>query len=617
MCGFAGLLSTIKSPASLTAVKQATATLQHRGPEEEGFYTNRDGTVALGHRRLCIIDLSSAASQPMTWAGRYHLVYNGELYNYPELKKELTGKGCRFHSNSDTEVLLAAYATYGKDCVQHFDGAFAFAIWDEVEQTLFAARDRFGEKPFFFYHNDQQFFFASEMKALWQMSVPKEVNRSLLYNFLTIGYTTNPGDPFETFYQEVLKLPAAHRLSFSVPKNEVVTERYWQTYINVDHNITEAQAVERFGDMFRQSIHRRMRSDVPIGTSLSGGLDSSSIVAFCAGEESAQYSHACFTASFAGYEKDETRHAATVAKSFNLQHFTTTIEEADVVNLMQQVSRFQEEPFSSASVLAQYAVFEKAKHTGITVMLDGQGADEVLAGYHRYYRWWWQQLYRKKILAKSGELKAAREMGVDERFDARHRLAALLPEFASSLLQSQKAKAAFRHPHLNRDFAFENKQNLYYATPSTPDLNGALYYNTFVHGLEELLRLADRNSMAHGVEVRLPFLQHELVDFLFTLPPHFKIHHGWTKWLLRKTVENKLPPEITWRRDKVGYEPPQKAWMKKGDVLEAIREAKKKLVAENILAAGVLNQEIVASNAHAAESHDWRYWSATLALWMD
>jgi asparagine synthase (glutamine-hydrolysing) len=196
----------------------------------------------------------------------------------------------------------------------------------------------------------------------------------------------------------------------------------------------------------------------------------------------------------------------------------------------------------------------------------------------------------------------------------KNRLAALLPEFSASMLQSQKAKKAFQHPDLNREFAFENKRNLYYSTPSTFDLNGALYYNTFVNGLEELLRLADRNSMAHSVEVRLPFLQHHLVEFLFSLPPHYKIHQGWTKWLLRKTAENKLPKEIVWRKDKVGYEPPQKQWMENKEVQEAIRTAKEKLVREKILAASVLNKPINAKDAHAGESYDWRYWSAA-ALW--
>jgi asparagine synthase (glutamine-hydrolysing) len=616
MCGIVGVVSESKHLTDINLVKRAAAVLQHRGPEGEGFYTNESGTVTLGHRRLRIIDLSAAAAQPMNYAGRYHLVYNGELYNYLELRNELEKKGCHFQSHSDTEVLLAAYATYGKDCLQKFDGAFAFAIWDEKEQTLFAARDRFGEKPFFFFQDEERFVFASEMKALWQMGVEKEPNRSLLYNFLTIGYTTNPADPFETFFNNIYKLPAAHSLSFSLQRNEVTTERYWQTYVAINSRITEVEASQKFEQLFSESIQKRLRSDVPIGTSLSGGLDSSTIVAFCAKESASQYTHNCFTASFAEFEKDETAQASLVAKQFNLHHYATTIHANEVINLMQKVAAYQEEPFSSASVLAQYKVFELAKQHGVTVLLDGQGADEFLAGYQKYYRWWWQELYKQKQLHKSGELKAAQALGVKESFGWKNKIAALLPEFSASILQSRKAKKAHQHPDLNRDFAFENKRNFYYATPISFDLNGALYYNSFVNGLEELLRLADRNSMAHSVEVRLPFLQHELVEFLFTLPPHFKIHQGWTKWLLRKVADDKLPKEIVWRKEKVGYEPPQKQWMQNKDVQEAIIEARKKLVQEGILASSVLQKQIIAKDAHAEESYDWRYWSAaTAAVW--
>lgn len=614
MCGITGVVSKNKSKTNLTVLKKATAVLQHRGPDNEGLYTNEAGTVALGHRRLCVLDLSAAAAQPLSYAGRYHLVYNGELYNYLELKKELEKEGCAFQTESDSEVLLAAYARHGKDCLQQFEGAFAFAIWDEKEQMLFAARDRFGEKPFYFFQDEESFCFASEMKALWQMDIRKEVNRSMLYNFLTIGYTTNPADPFETFYTNIHKLPAAHSLTYSLLRNEVATEPYWQTYVDVNTTVTETEALEEFESLFQESIHKRLRSDVPIGTSLSGGLDSSAIVAFCAAEKASQYNHNCFTASFAGFEKDETAHAALVAEKFNLHHHTTTIESGEVVSLMRKVAAQQEEPFLSASVPAQYKVFELAKQHGTTVLLDGQGADEILAGYHKYYKWWWQELYRQKRLHKSGERKAAQALGSGESFGFKNRLASLLPEFSASLLQSRKAKKAFQHPDLNRDFAFENKRHLYYSTPASFDLNGALYYNTFVNGLEELLRFADRNSMAHGIEVRLPFLQHRLVEFLFTLPPQFKIHQGWTKWLLRKAVENKLPNEIVWRKDKIGYEPPQKQWMQNKDIQAAIAEARKKLVKEKILAASVLNKPVLPKAAHAAESYDWRYWSAVETL---
>ena len=200
---------------------------------------------------------------------------------------------------------------------------------------------------------------------------------------------------------------------------------------------------------------------------------------------------------------------------------------------------------------------------------------------------------------------------MQEAFGFKNKIAALYPDFTAGILETRQSRKAFHHPDLDREFAFSNKQNFYYATPTRWDLNGVLYYNSFVNGLEELLRFADRNSMAHAVEVRLPFLDHRLVEFAFSLPSNFKIHEGWTKWIVRKSVEDQLPGEIVWRKDKVGFEPPQKKWMEEQQVQEAIREAKQKLVKHHILQAAAAQKKIKPHNAYAAESWDWRYWSAS------
>lgn len=611
MCGIAGIISKNQQLTTIHRMQPAVRCLQHRGPDGTGTWTNPEHTIILGHRRLSIIDLSSAGAQPMAYAGRYSIVHNGELYNYLELKQLLEQKGYRFNSSSDTEVIVAAYDAYGTDCLNRFDGMFAFAIWDQQAQKLFAAKDRFGEKPFFFYFDEEQLLFASEIKALHQLGVPKEVNYALLYNFLTIGYTTNPADPQETFYQHIYKLPASSFLIYDLASHTLEQERYGQIFPETDTVITEESAIEKFTYLLKESIKKRMRSDVAIGTSLSGGLDSSTIVAFCSKLQSDQYSHKCFTAAFPGFERDEQRYAATVARQFHLDQIMVETSSDDLIALMDKVMLQQEEPVGSASVLAQYRVYEAAKQHGVTVLLDGQGADEILAGYHKYYKWYWQELYRGKKLGKSKELEQARAIGIKDSFGLRNKAAALLPEFAAGMLQSKKAREAFRHPDLNRDFAFAHKRSSYYSTPVSFDLNGVLYYNTFVNGLEELLRYADRNSMAHATEVRLPFLNHDLVHFLFTLPPHLKIHNGWTKWLLRQTVKDMLPEEIVWRKDKTGFEPPQKQWMSRPQVIEAIQAAKKKLAEHGVLNAAALSQKIKPHDAHAAESWEWRYWTAS------
>jgi asparagine synthase (glutamine-hydrolysing) len=583
--------------------------MQHRGPECNRYWRSKNGAALLGHCRLSIIDLSDRSGQPFLYANRYAITYNGELYNYPEIRNDLIKKGYRFETASDTEVVVAAYAAWGKDCLQRFDGAFAFAIWDEEEALLFAARDRFGEKPFFFSVADGTLAFASELKALWELGVPRQVNPAMLYNFLTLGYVVNPRDAAETFYQDIYKLPAAGFLTYK-QEGEAVIELYWDLPIEIDTGITEAAAIERFRELFAASVAKRLRSDVPVGTSLSGGLDSSAVVAFCHGQEG-QYTYQSFTAVFPGFEKDERHYAALVAERYGLKPHYISIEEAAVADLMATVMQHQEEPIGSASALAQYKVYEAAKRAGVTVLLDGQGADEVLAGYTKYYRWYWRELYAQKALGRSGELAAARAIGITQTFGWSDKTGALLPHFAASLQQARKEKAAAQHPALNREFAFANKRQSYYSLPDSLTLNGALHYNTTTNGLEELLRMADRNSMAHAVEVRLPFLSHELVEFLFTLPPHLKIQGGWTKWLLRKATEAELPAQIVWRKDKTGFEPPQKAWMQRPDVQAAIHAAKVTLVDRKILNPTIVQKKVQPHTAYAADSLEWRIWSAS------
>jgi asparagine synthase (glutamine-hydrolysing) len=611
MCGIAGIVGPRGYNADGSLITAATACQQHRGPECQLHWINNNRSVALGHARLSIIDLSDRAAQPFHYLERFTIVHNGELYNYRELKSELTGLGYSFRTDSDTEVITAAFACWGEACLQKFDGMFAFAIWDEQEQSLFAARDRFGEKPFYYHFNDGVLFFASEISALWKMNVPKEVNNGMLYNFFTLGYTSNPTDSAETFYNAVYKLPAAHTLKCRAGADAIEIERYWQLSTDTVDNISDETAIEKFETLLKESVRIRMRSDVPIGTSLSGGLDSSSIVAIANSVGADQYSHKCFTAVFPGYEKNEEANARMVAEKFGLEQHLVSIDTNDIPALMQKVMAHQQEPVGSASGLAQYKVYEKAKQQGVTVLLDGQGADEILAGYHKYYKWWWQELYHKKQLASSGELQAAKELGVKESFGIKNKIAANFPHLAAALLQTKKGKSFPDKAQFDKEFYRLHSRQSYYSLPSHFTLNSALYYNTVTIGLEELLRIAYRNSMAHAVEVRLPFLSHQLVEFVFSLPPHFKIRNGWTKWLLRKTTEKYLPSEISWRKDKVGFDPPQKLWTADKQVQEAIMEGKHVLVKKGILNPAALQKKIQPHEAFAAVNDDSKYWSAS------
>lgn len=593
---------------STERLKPMTNSLAHRGPDGEGIWINSSGETGFGHRRLSIIDLSDAGKQPMSYADRYHIIHNGEIYNYPEVKEELQKKGYSFFSKTDTEIIAAAYDRWKEDCLDHFDGMFAFAIWDEKEKELFAARDRFGEKPFFYFFNDEQFVFASEIKALWAAGIERKPNLKMLFNFITIGYVDNPNQPEETFFENINKLPAATSLKYKLSDNELSFEKYWD--IDLDdkrRKISDEEAIEQFSELFSTSVKRRLRSDVSIGTSLSGGLDSSSVVATSYKLRAASDSHKCFSAAFPDFEKDESGFSKQVADTFHLQQFITNISVEDLISDFEKFFYQQEEPVTSASGYAQYKVFELAKQQDVKVLLDGQGADEILAGYHKYYKWYWQELFHNRKLLRSGELRAAKKLGVNESFGFKNIIASLFPELASVILERQYLLNALRQEDLMHDFIKLQSREAYYATPPYFNLNGVLYFNTCMHGLEELLRYADRNSMAYGREVRLPFLNHELVEFIFSLPAGFKIRNGWTKWLLRETMKNELPGEIVWRKDKVGFEPPQQQWMQHSKMQEIIFESKKKLVSEKILKQEVLNKKIVPKPAYDDDNFDWRY----------
>src|SRR5688572_10534790 len=551
MCGIAGIIQVDPNKYGIPHLKKMTGTQTHRGPDGEGLWQNENKTVLLGHRRLSIIDLSEAAAQAMHYLNRSSLVHNGEIYNYIELKNELVQKGYSFRTQSDTEVIAAAYDHWNDECVEHFDGMFAFAIWDEQEQELFAARDRFGEKPFFYYYDREKFVFASEMKALWAAGIQRIANLKMLFNFITIGYVDNPEQPEETFFETILKLPPASRLYYTPSSGELIIEKYWDINPELqDKKIKDAEAIEKFHHFFETAVKRRLRSDVAIGTSLSGGLDSSSIAAMSHELQATSQNHQCFTAIFPGFEKDEQHFSSQVANQFGLQQQLVTITVDDLINDWESFLYHQEEPVGSASAFAQYKVFELARKQHVTVLLDGQGADETLAGYHKYYKWYWQELFQKRKLVSSGEIPAARKIGIQEKFGAKNIMASLFPDLASVILERQYLFHALNHEDLTREFVKLQSKEAYYTTPELSHLNGLLYFNTCVHGLEELLLYADLNSMAHGREVRLPFLSHELVSFLFTLPSNFKIRNGWTKWLQRQAMAGQLPDPIVWRKDK-------------------------------------------------------------------
>ncbi len=596
MCGIAGVLSANINQNTSSTIQHMTAALNHRGPNGNGTFINQTQHIALGHTRLSIIDLSNQAAQPMQYQNRYTIIHNGEVYNYIELRNTLKALGYNFISNSDTEVIVAAYAHWQHECVSHFDGMFAFAIWDDVEQQLFLAKDRFGEKQLYIYELDNALYFASEIKSFWAAGLPKQINQSMLCTYLGSGFTNIALQPQISFYKNVISLPAAHYLKASVVNQtiNVETTQYWDLNKVTQSNLNEADAIEQLHAMLTQSIQHRLRSDVTVGTSLSGGLDSTSIASILS-HKTQHKAYQTFSAVFPGYDFDESKTINDFCKTHHLSNHQVALTANDFNSDFDHLIQTQEQPFISSSVYAQYKVAELAKQHNINVLLDGQGADETLAGYRKYINWYLQELFLfdKKRFYSEQKL-------YNQPFDLANKMAAWFPAAASTQLHKKAVNQLRNKSYLNPDYVETNFSKLFIYKPLVKKLNDALYYNMMQFHFDELLRYADKNSMAHGVEVRLPFLQHELVQFIFSLPTHLKIKEGYQKYILRKAMDTQLPKNIVWNKKKIGYQTPQHDWLNTPTMIERVHAAQAKLVS-----AGILQKTAAQKNKNAELTWRW------------
>ncbi len=598
MCGIAGIIGNGGQAMLQTRLEKMTGVLAHRGPDGEGHWYSDDQRVALGHRRLAVIDLSEAAAQPMQFLDRFTITLNGEIYNYPELREKLEKKGFRFQTASDTEVLLAMYAAYGEDCLSHLDGMFAFAIYDRLEKRLFCARDRFGEKPFYYCVPEPgALMFASETKALFAAGQPFQENLRMIYYYLAYGVVENPYDKSETFFEGVFSLPAAHWLCVDGNGNLTV-RKWWQLECRPDPGITSGAAAARIRELLTESVKRRLRADVPVGSSLSGGIDSSSIVSVIddlLGKGSANQS--CFSARFDDPLKDEGRYIALLTKQLGIQAYDTWVNVDSFTRDLDKMMWYQEEPMGGPSPVAQWEVMKLAASKKVTVLLDGQGADEVFAGYLHYFRPYLTECYhRNKHQFREEKTAFLRRHPDVFQTGLKFRLEAEIPGILRSF---GRIRRRFTTPDYLRDLHPDFAGN--YATLPPPfssfrSLNETLHYATTVYGLGKLLKLADRNAMAFAREVRLPFLYHELVEYVFTLPADLKLHQGWSKWILRLATQEFLPREICWRPDKLGYEPPAGKWLARPQVKVMITEA----------CSGLEKMQLLKKRG---PGKDWHYWN--------
>jgi asparagine synthase (glutamine-hydrolysing) len=600
MCGIAGIIQFGQLQVDPGTLERMSVSLKHRGPDGYGSWIDDDNVVGLAHRRLAIVDPHPRSTQPMHLNDRYVLVFNGEIYNHAELRKNLQKQGITFQTENDAEVLLQLFALHGRSCLEQLDGMFAFAIWDRQTKTLFAARDRFGEKPFYFHHNDECLLFASEMKALFAAGINQAEDSFLAGLYLTTGILKDPSDQGATFFKHIRSLPPAH--SMVVSNNIISIERYWD--LSFKRN-THQDIFNQLDQKLNDAVHQRLGMNVKCGIGISGGLDSSTLLYYLLKQ------HAkidCLSAIFPGFERNEEVHVKTLANTFSIEPIWVSSNADMLTNQLDQWLYHQEEPVSSSSAFAQYLVYERAKASGIRVMFEGQGADEVFAGYDRFVSVYLRQfIQQKKFRAFQKQYSALKKSGTTFNWNLNHLAAGLFPSIAKKIIRSRKIKS-LQADWLNddyRDFLLLETETRF-PDSAIAHLHDALKADLTAGNLEVLLRYADRNAMAHGIEVRLPFLQTELVEWVYGLPDDLFIHQGQTKWILRQTMKNKLPNSITHRTDKVAFETPQAAWMKNASIQDRIHDAKNELIAMRWLDKKILKRKLDQLPVHAANNIDWQ-----------
>jgi len=547
VCGIFGLVAKT-GPVDADQIDRLTDLVAHRGPDGRGVRVN--GNVGLGHRRLAIIDLTEDGAQPMRDT-RYPIwiTYNGEIYNYLELRAELEALGFVFYTASDTEVLLAAYVCWGERCLERFNGMWSFAIHDERDNTLFCARDRFGVKPFYYIDTPNQFAFGSEIRQLLPLVERCVAEDDLVSDFLVCGLTDHTN---RTFFRGVAKLPPGHRLRVDVSTGQVELTRYYS--LHPQPGIDDEDAPHALRNLLDDATRLRLRSDVRVGTCLSGGLDSSS-VATLAARRYAQSSNEAFYAITAVSQQasnNEEEWAAEVARKSGLNWLRTEPSYENFASAAETLVDVQEEPFAGPSIMMQYEVMRTARSNGVIVLLDGQGGDETLLGYHRYYAPW--LLDQLRLGGVSGFLSAFRSA-----LKAGISLRRLMMYFVGA--SSAGVRATFyrwRYSFLRNP---ELPEALHRFARNTRDAPAMQVLEITETNLPMLLRFEDKNSMHFGIETRLPFLDYRFVEFALGLSTAVKLNHGWTKWPLRIAMQNVLPSTICWRKDKIGFAAPDQLWL--------------------------------------------------------
>jgi len=565
MCGIVGILEKNKKKVDIEELKRFTHSLTHRGPDSFGTYINKENYVGLGHRRLSIIDLRDLAIQPMTIEDRFTIVFNGEIYNFSKIKKELEFLGHSFKSKSDTEVLIHSYIEWGPECQNKFNGMWAFAIWDDLKKQFFISRDRFGVKPLYYLNNNNNFFFSSELKSFMKLqkkNIPEfddEIFINLGQNFSNQSYYVGE----ETFLKNVKELPPGYQLTIDV-NLRLKTNKWWKTIENLEIiDSKEKDIKEKFYELLADACKLRMISDVKVATSLSGGIDSSSIVASISDikkndkniGDSINFPHNTYILDYIGEKNSETKFATEVAKYTNVSPKLVSVRPSNFsVEDIKKII-FHQEEVTGDDGLGPWQIYKTMKSDNVKVSIDGHGGDELLAGYSGYPKiamkdtnifkdfFYWLDLLKIHLVMNNKES------------DKNQLFKILIGKIKDILINKYKSKN--NNQNLNffsetdrkrQIIEFDNISNL-------TNLNQNLYIDYHYKSMSLNLKKYDKFSMAHGIETRFPFLDYKLASFCFALPNKFKIKNGFTKKILRDVMRNKLPESVLNRVKKKGFNP--------------------------------------------------------------
>lgn len=626
MCGICGIAEANHRPVDRASLQRMNAALVHRGPDSQGMLV-RPG-VGLASRRLAVIDLVSGDQPISNEDGSLWIVLNGEIYNFPDLRSDLERRGHRFRTHSDTESILHLYEECGEACVEHLRGMFAFALWDGPRQRLLLARDRLGKKPLYYARRDEALYFSSELPSLLT-ALPERpaLDLQAIDLYLALQYIPDPWTPFEG----IVRLPAAHRLLWS--RGDLRLERYWDLAYLPKWQASEAELIEQLRLLLREAVRCRLISDVPLGAHLSGGIDSSIVVALMA--EAGEGAVKTFSIGFEEEAFSELPHARAVAQRYGTDHHEFVVSYGDVRQTLPSLVRHLGEPLADPSALALYHL-SRLTRQHVTVALNGDGGDEAFAGYHRYWLDPWADRYLRlpggltrsilPALVRRLPRVSDRPVGADWR-DGLRRLEQL-PEFDrrasilrwGSYFSARQRRALWReafHPLLAFDRPEKLLAGLYDHAPAASRLDRTQYADIHTYLPGDLLVKADRMTMAASLEGRSPFLDHQLMEWAARLPERHRLRGRTGKVLLRKAFRQELPPEIR-PRGKQGFGLPVGAWFRgplAGWAAEVMRDRGSML--QSWFEPAAL-ERLLREHQEGIHDHGKRLWALiVLALWAE